>query len=71
MTDLSLTTSRTIAAPRARVFDAWLDAKMLARFMKPMPEMPEPKSETDPPRRRPVFDPDDGRRGRVASRRHL
>jgi uncharacterized protein YndB with AHSA1/START domain len=47
MTDLTLTTSRTIAAPRTRVFDAWLDAKMLARFMKPMPDMPEPKSETD------------------------
>jgi len=47
MTDLSLTTSRTIAAPRQRVFDAWLDANMLAKFMKPMADMPDSKSETD------------------------
>ena len=48
MTDLSLTTSRTIAAPRARVFDAWLDPRLLAKFMRPAPEMPEPACETDP-----------------------
>ncbi len=48
MTDLALTSTRTIAAPPARVFDAWLDAEMLARFMTPMRDMPAPKVSNDP-----------------------
>ncbi|MDA8586244.1 SRPBCC domain-containing protein [Rhodobacteraceae bacterium] len=39
-TELSLQTSRVINAPRDRLFDAWLDPKMLATFMTPMPGMP-------------------------------
>jgi len=39
MTELSLTAERTIAAPRAVVFDAWLDPEMLSRFMIPGPGM--------------------------------
>ena len=34
-TELKLEISRTIAAPREAVFDAWLDPEMLARFMTP------------------------------------
>ena len=33
MNDLSLSLSRLIPAPCPRVYDAWLDPKMLARFM--------------------------------------
>ncbi len=48
MTELSLTTSRTINAPAERVFNAWLDPAMLARFMTPGPGMTVPKAEADP-----------------------
>lgn len=48
MSELSLTTSRTISAPRERVFNAWLDPKMLAKFMTPGPGMTVPVSKTDP-----------------------
>jgi uncharacterized protein YndB with AHSA1/START domain len=34
MTDLSLTISRRIKAPATKLFDAWLDPLMLARFMR-------------------------------------
>ncbi|MDA8747121.1 SRPBCC domain-containing protein [Litoreibacter sp.] len=47
MTELSLTTSRTIAAPTEQVFNAWLDPEKLARFMRPAPEMTVPKAEVD------------------------
>ncbi len=47
-TELELTVERTIAAPPEAVFDAWLDPEMLARFMKPGPDMSVPKAETDP-----------------------
>ncbi len=43
-----LTISRTIAAPAKRVFDAWLDPKALARFIKPMKGMPDCPVEVDP-----------------------
>lgn len=48
MTDLTLTTTRTIAAPQEAVFNAWLDPAMLMRFMRPAPGMTTPKAEADP-----------------------
>lgn len=48
MTDLSLTVTRTIAAPAQKVFDAWLDPQMLARFIRPMPGMEAPQVTNDP-----------------------
>ena len=38
---------RTIPAPRARVFDAWLDPVKLARFMRP-PSVTSATAEVDP-----------------------
>lgn len=46
--DLTLTVSRLIPAPRERVFDAWLDPKMMARFMAGKPEMTCPGSRPIP-----------------------
>ena len=46
-TDLKLETSRVINAPREKLFDAWLDPAMLARFMTPMPDMEIPEAKTD------------------------
>lgn len=48
MTDLTLTTERTIKAPQEAVFKAWLDPEMLRKFMRPGPGMTTPKAETDP-----------------------
>ncbi|MGJ5618416.1 SRPBCC family protein [Sulfitobacter sp. MF3-043] len=48
MTDLTLTTSRTIAAPAQKIFDAWLDPKMIAKFMIPAPGMGMPTVKNDP-----------------------
>ncbi|MGB7241523.1 MAG: SRPBCC domain-containing protein [Sulfitobacter sp.] len=48
MTDLTLTTERTIKAPQKQVFDAWLDPAMLQRFMMPAPGMTVPKASNDP-----------------------
>ncbi|MCB1385100.1 MAG: SRPBCC domain-containing protein [Nitratireductor sp.] len=48
MTELSLSVSRRINAPAEKVFNAWLDPKMLARFMLPGETMSVPKAETDP-----------------------
>ena len=47
MTELSLTVNRRINAPAQKVFDAWLDPKMLARFMIPGEGGSVPKAETD------------------------
>ncbi len=47
MSDLTVNLKRTINAPIEKVFDAWLGAKTLSRFMMPMPGMPEPKTEAD------------------------
>jgi len=47
MTELSISLNKTINAPIGKVFDAWLDAKTLSKFMTPMPGMPEPRTESD------------------------
>ena len=39
MTDLTTTVTRTIKAPAQRLFDAWLDPTMMAKFMVPRPDM--------------------------------
>ena len=48
MTELSITIKKIVQAPIERVFDAWLDAEMLARFILPMPGMPQPEVENEP-----------------------
>lgn len=48
MNDLTLSVSKTINAPIEKVFNAWLDPKMLAQFILPMPGMPQPKVENEP-----------------------
>lgn len=47
MTDLSVSLTKTINSPIEKVFDAWLDANTLAKFILPMPGMPEPKTTAD------------------------
>lgn len=47
MTDLTLTVERTIKAPQADVFNAWLNPEMLRRFMMPVPGMSVPKATSD------------------------
>lgn len=47
MSELSTSVSRNIAAPRSKVFNAWLDPKMLAKFMTPMPGTTVPKATSD------------------------
>jgi len=47
MNDLICKLSRVINAPIDKVFDAWLDPHLLARFMLPMPGMPQPETEVD------------------------
>lgn len=48
MTELTLNLSRTINAPAEKVFNAWLDPEMLARFMLPAGGMSVPKAATNP-----------------------
>jgi uncharacterized protein YndB with AHSA1/START domain len=48
MTDLALTVTRLINAPIDKVFNAWLDPVMLARFMIPGDGMSVPHCTTDP-----------------------
>lgn len=47
MSDLSLTVRKTIPAPVEAVFNAWLEADTLAKFMMPGPGMTVPKAESD------------------------
>lgn len=47
MSELTLNLKKVIDAPISDVFDAWLDAETLAKFMMPMPGMPQPKTEAD------------------------
>jgi uncharacterized protein YndB with AHSA1/START domain len=44
----SLTVSRTIAAPRERVFEAWTDAKQFALWFHPTPDMKTVITRMDP-----------------------
>ncbi len=39
--------TKTIAAPRQAVFEAWLDPEKLSKFMTPAPGMTVPRAETD------------------------
>ncbi|MCV9999214.1 SRPBCC domain-containing protein [Pararhizobium sp. YC-54] len=49
MTELELTVNRKIAAPREKVFNAWLSPAMLAKFMAPPFGSSEPtKVKNDP-----------------------
>lgn len=45
--DLNLSVDRAIAAPPEAVFDAWLNPQMLARFMRPGPNMDAPDVTND------------------------
>lgn len=47
MSDLTVEVSRVINAPMESVFNAWLNPKMLAKFMIPGEGMSVPKSEVD------------------------
>ena len=47
MTELKVNIEKIINAPIEKVFDAWLNAKMLAKFMRGMPEMAETDVEID------------------------
>lgn len=48
MTDLSLTVERTINAPQADVFNAWLDPEMLRKFMMPASGVSVTRTSTEP-----------------------
>lgn len=48
MTDLNLTVERTINAPQADVFNAWLNPEMLRKFMMPAAGMSVPEASNDP-----------------------
>ena len=47
MNDMTVTVNRKISAPVESVFNAWLDAEMLAKFMIPAAGVCIPKAETD------------------------
>jgi uncharacterized protein YndB with AHSA1/START domain/DNA-binding MarR family transcriptional regulator len=46
--DLTMTVRRRINAPAVKVFNAWLDPKIMSRFMMGKAEMTVPVAETDP-----------------------
>ena len=47
MNDLTLSVKKTIHAPIEKVFDAWLDPKLLAQFILPVPGMLHPQVENE------------------------
>jgi uncharacterized protein YndB with AHSA1/START domain len=47
MTELTVNISKIIHAPIEKVFDAWLNPRMLSKFIIPMPSMPEPEVKND------------------------
>lgn len=47
MIDLTVNINKTIQAPIDKVFDAWLNPKILSQFILPMPGMPEPETKND------------------------
>jgi uncharacterized protein YndB with AHSA1/START domain len=47
MTELTVNIDKIINAPIEKVFDAWLNPKMLSKFMRGMPDMAETDVETD------------------------
>ncbi|MEO9340158.1 SRPBCC domain-containing protein [Mesorhizobium sp. SB112] len=49
MNELELTVTRTIPAPREKVFDAWLSPKILGQFMRPSSSMTSPSKVTNDP----------------------
>ncbi|KQS87842.1 MULTISPECIES: SRPBCC family protein [unclassified Rhizobium] len=49
MTELELTVNRKIAAPREKVFNAWLSPAMLSKFMAPPFGSSEPSRVTNDP----------------------
>jgi uncharacterized protein YndB with AHSA1/START domain len=48
MTDLKVNIEKIIHGPIEKVFDAWLDPKLMSKFMMGMPDMPESDVENDP-----------------------
>jgi uncharacterized protein YndB with AHSA1/START domain len=47
MTELSVNITKKIHAPIEKVFDAWLDPKMVSKFMRGLPDMAETDVEID------------------------
>ncbi len=47
MNDLSLTVTRRINQPAAKIFEAWLDPKMMAQYMVPNEDFTVPQAEID------------------------
>jgi len=47
MTELSVNITKKIHAPIEKVFDAWLNPKMVSKFMRGLPEMAETDVEID------------------------
>ncbi len=47
MTELTVNLNKIINAPLKTVYEAWLNPEMLAKFILPMPGMPEPEVNND------------------------